>query len=295
MYPALKYPVLAGLKRLILRRLMFWGPFFLVVAIYFALGPEGNAVVLVVPALLLGGLSLLNHSYDQHRNAAAVRRLLAGIPPRNGQWTAVYGTARALEPQSAAGNRGILAFDHRAYDTERTFGQVGGRNRDLTIVLFVARYLAPTGIKTDQGMVRLMAFPDMFEMELSDLPADIAQSVESSAAWAPRFPPRSVLIEGLLGRRTDRLAAYLRYEEKFKPGMGERKSRVLRDGDRVCVFGVWRNGELGRSLRLPRGLPVFAEPPDELCEELGDVSKGLVILAGSLLAAALALAIWLLV
>ena len=191
-----------------------------------------------------------------------------------------------------------MAFDHRAHGRDRTM-EVAGRTREQVVLLFVARYLTPSGIETANGTVRLMGFPDMFEMELSALPADIATEVENGAVWAPRFPPRTVLSEGLLGRPGDRLASFLRLEESFRPGEGERKSRVLRDGDVVCVFGVWRNGALYRGLRLTKGLPVFLQPPEELGKELGkelgDVGKGLIMLAGILLATAFALAAWFIV
>lgn len=288
-------PFLPAFWRLNRRRVLFWVPFLSVVAGYFALGPRGDAFYVFVPALLLGGYALLHHSYDQTRNARALQRCIAGTEPRKGQWTAICGRLEALDPDNADWGPEILAFTHAAHRTGRTFGKVGGINRDQRRLMFIGRYQAPMGIGTSYGPIRIMAFPDLSDVEPSDLPPEIARAIEEQGIWAPRFPPRSILRERILGRRSDRLSAYLRMEEDFEPGTTETTSRVLRAGDDICIFGIWRNGTLERSPRMTDGLPVLPGTAEQAMEKIGDLGRGLLMVAGFLLAVALVLAIWSLV
>ncbi len=263
------------------------GATLLLTVIYYWLGPHRDASFFV-PPMIFAGLWLLVLGRHERADRAAMVRLRE--PWTEGRWTAVCGTAVPLD--DAPGD--VLAVRFEVYDTQARGSRSGGGDR-LLRCRYDGFYLVPFGVDTGEGAVPVRGFPDLIATDDRPIANDILVAAKAAATPTPRWLPKSVARELVLSGVADRVQISLKYGNDPETARGKLVSRVLRPGDEVCIFGVWRGGTLCASPARPRGLPVYFGPPDEVARDLGLTSKILAWLGGILLAGAAALATWTLV
>lgn len=261
---------------------------------YFLLVPDGQGSFFV-PVLVFVGVGLLLWGRKDRADLLAVRELLAGSPHRPGRWTAVAGTATELEPAPDAMLEGILAGRLEVFDRVRSANRGSIRPSSSGKMLerrYDGFFLRPSGIDTGTDTVRLSGFPDLVHTDKAPLPNDLIVGIKRGARLSPRYLPAALARELLLADVDGRINACLRYGQHGETSEGTSKSWLLRPGQRVCVFGIWRDGALCRARHRPRGLPVYNGTAEEVRERLAGDSAAFFIIGGIVLAAAMTLALW---
>ena len=257
----------------------------LICGLYYAAVPSGGFSIFV-PVLVFAGLWLVLFGLNDKADHAAIER--ADRTPSNGQWTAVCGTATALD--DAPGD--ILACRFQVFDRQDGLGRGGGSDsRDLKC-RYDGFYLVPTGIETTESTVKLAGFPDLVHIEKTPLENDLLIRAKEAAFSCPSYLPISVARQMVLKGVMDRVETSLSYGDEPQSSRGETRAWLLRPGDQVCVFGGWKDGALQPAGNRPRGLPVYAGTAEEVRERLKDDSGSFLWVGGVVLAAAAALAAW---
>lgn len=268
----------AAIRMLVMRNLLWLGTTIVVAIIFWWLNPVGEAWW-AVPVLLFAGLWLVLQGFDERVDLRAISNEGS---PQEGQWVALCGKAVAMEETDSE----ILAYRFEIYDKILRDGRTILRQR------YDGFFLRPTGLETDNRVVPLAGFPDLVHYHEGSLPSDIISNAKSAAYQCPNWMPSYLACEIILSGVRNRIQTSLRYREEAEASEREIKSRVLNAGDPICVFGIWRNGELHPSKQRPRGLPVYAGTAAQVREHLGDTSKFVLGLGAILLVIALAWAIW---
>lgn len=271
----------AAIHTLAMRNLPWLGTTFIVCVIFWRLGPVGEAWW-AVPVLLFAGLWLVLQGINERADFKAISR---EGPPQNGQWVAVCGKAVAMEETDSE----VLACRFEIYDRILRDGRTYLRQR------YDGFFLRPTGLETDNRVVPLAGFPDMIDYDKRALPHDMVANAKASAYQCPYWMPPYLAREITLSGVRNRIKTSLRYRDEEEASEREIKSWILNAGDRICIFGIWRDGALHPSKQRPRGLPVHAGTAAQVREHLGGTSKFVLGLGTILLAMALAWAIWSLV
>jgi hypothetical protein len=194
----------------------------------------------------------------------------------------VCGKAIALEPDAKAPFENVLAFRYEVLD----YRMWGKRDSKLTIT-HDGFYLAPTGIETSDGVVRLAGFPDLIHLEKESLPVGVHSRADQQAQLNPQYLPRFVSRAVMVAHTRDRIEAYIKYYDvNEETTRSKLKSWVLHPDQQVCVFGIWKDGELLPSSNRPRGLPVYAGSAEEVLARLKDDSSAFYIVGSSLISIA---------
>jgi hypothetical protein len=180
----------------------------------------------------------------------------------------------------------ILAYRLEIYDRFLRNGGLTLRQR------YDSFFLRPIALETDGSVVPLAGFPDMVHYHEGTLSDEMIANATASAYQCPYWMPPYLGCEITLSGVRDRVRTSLRYRDEEDASDREIKSRILNAGDQICVFGIWRDGELHPSKKRPRGLPVHAGTATQVREHLGDTSKFVMGLGAVLLVSALAWAIW---
>jgi hypothetical protein len=221
-------------------------------------------VVAVVTGLLAAMAALLLHGvYTSIRERKMLLAATGGAPPRDGEWIAVSGEIRSLAPvRGPLSGEPVVAYE---YQITREVQMGGSRS---IVPYFEGKALSASTITTPYGAVRVLAVP-RFEMEPAGL--DRASAIANARAYirATTFEPRETAKQ-----RSDALArewtdddGVFRIDKKIfgaevdlEEGF-QFEERQVRQGERVCAFGVYseeRRGivpdqKWGRHSRIGRG------------------------------------------
>ncbi len=233
-----------------------------------------------LPILVAGGLWLIAQGNKDKADRQAIESISQSEARKNGEWSAVCGKAIALEPDAAPPFEDVLAFryevlDYRMLDKER--------DSKLTVT-HDGFYLAPTGIETGEGVVRLAGFPDLIHLAKRSLPVGVGSRAEEQAQLNPQYLPHFLSRAVIVSHTRDRMEAYIKYYKvNEETARSKRKSWTLLPGEQICVFGIWKDGELLPSVNRPRGLPVYAGSAEEVLARLKDDSSAFFIVGASLI------------
>lgn len=260
-----------------------WVIFIATTLAYWLLATEGR-FNWFAPVLLAAGLWLWFFGVKDRRDFQAIDRLIRGENPRQGQWTALAGTARPIDP--AEGD--ILACHFRSYDRLRGAGQ----SRPSYRLHFEGVYMVPFGIETAGTLVPVLGFPDLTHTGRDPLDNDILAAAKAAARRPPRWMPKALVRELAIAGRVTRLQDCVRYLDTDPSAEGKLDSKALRRGEAVCLFGLWRDGTLRATHRRAGGLPLYKGTPEAVHADLKDTAKGFLIFGAILIAAAAALALW---
>lgn len=277
--------LVAAIRVIAARNAVLIGATLLISLIFLWLNPVG-APVWIVPILVFAGLWLVMFGLKDRADYRAMQR---NGPPQPGQWTAVCGTARALE--RAEGD--ILACRFQVFDEESGMRrEIGGTRSKSSTCRYDGFYLVPTGIETENGTIPLAGFPDLIHLEKAPQPNDLLVRAKAAAYDCPRWLPMPLAREIILSGIRDRVETSLHYGKEEEASQGTTKTWILRPGDRVCIFGRWNDGALTSSKNRPRGLPVYRGTAEAVRAKLSGDSSAFLILGAIFLAIALGLAIW---
>lgn len=150
----------------------------------------------------------------------------------------------------------------------------------------------PTGIKTQNGTVRLIGFPNLGFTDEISLPNDFLTRAKDAAYDSPRWLPKTLAREITLAGIYDRVETSLHYNSADKADKTVTKSWVLRDGDEVCIFGYWKDGTLTTAKNRPNGMPVYKGSVEEVREQLSGLGSAFLGIGAFFLSIALGTAIW---
>jgi hypothetical protein len=246
-------------------------------------------VVAVVAGLLAAMAALLIHGvYTSSGERKMLLAATGGTAPRDGDWVAVSGEIRSLTPV-----RGPLSGEPVvAYEYQITREVQMGRSRS-TVTWFEGKALSASTISTPSGAVRLLAVP-RFEMEPAGLERSRAISNARAYIASTTFAPRETGKQ-----RTDALErewtdddGVFRIDKRIFGAEGDLEDgfqfeeRQVRQGDRVCAFGLYseeRRGivpdlKWGRHSRI--GLGGAEEMAAALRGRMVRYSVGALLLAG---------------
>jgi hypothetical protein len=231
--------------------------------------------------LVLGGLWLTReglHEMLDHRAMSAIGR----GRPAEGDWVAVAGTAVPLgdETRAVLSDRPALACRYELLERAPFTRASGGTRSTMLKLRYEGWRVAPVGIKTATGTVRLRALPDLVNLERTDFGA-AREGVLGSAEARSWFPPRYAARASLASLDRDRFDIDWRYGAIDPQGEIIRREWVLAPGEEVVVFGRWAGGSLAASPFRPRGLPVHAGSPGEVARRLGGGTKVFLALAAA--------------
>jgi len=256
---------------------------------------ERTAAFFVMLAALCG-LWLIQQGRRDKADHMAVQRAMRSERPGRGQWAAVCGRAVALLPDEPAPFEDVLAYRFEVFDyTPGSSRSSTGRTSEYLDLRYDGFYLAPTGIETDAGIVRLGGFPDLVHTTKRALPQGVLGRAEERAQLKPRIMPKLVARAIMLTHTRDRIDVDVKYREDELASRGTCKSWVLRAGDQVCVFGKWNDGELVPAIGRVRGLPVYEGTAKEVLERLEGDSAAFVKFGAVLIATAAGVAVGFLV
>lgn len=250
----------------------------------------------IVMLLALCGLWLIQQGRRDKADHRAVERAMQSERPGRGEWAAACGRAVALEPDAPAPFEDVLAYRFEVFDySSGSLRSSTGRRSEYLDLRYDGFYLAPTGIETDAGIVRLGGFPDLVHTTKRALPQGVLARAEERAQLKPRIMPKLVARAIMLTHARDRIDADIKYREEELASRGTCKSWVLRAGDPVCVFGKWNDGELLPAPGRVRGLPVYEGTAKEVLERLKGDSNAFVKFGAVLIVIAAGVAVWFLV
>jgi hypothetical protein len=190
---------------------------------------------------------------------------LTGEMPKDGEWVAVSGTIRSLDPVRTP-MTAVTAVAY-SYGISRIETSSTSNTRTTTVKYFEGKRLAPSSISTRQGTVRLLAVPTL------DVPPENTKTVACVAnaeqyvhntAFQTSNTPKDERI-GLETEATDddgtfRLDKHL---ADSKPDIAGciLEERHIKQGEMVCAFGLYSAARGGliphpnwsRQARLMRG------------------------------------------
>lgn len=274
-----------AIRAIIARNAMLVGATFAISLGYILLDPVGQPVW-IVPILVFIGLWFILVGLKEREDQRALQQ---SGPPKSGQWTAVCGTARALENAEDD----ILACRFQVFDIERGISRDdGNRSKHLTC-RYDGFYLVPTGIETQHGTVRLFGFPDMVSTEKASLPNGLLDRAKKAAFFSPLMLPKPLAREIILAGIHDRVEMSLHYGiDDETVTRREIKSWMLRDGEDVCVFGYWNDGTLTTAKNRPRGLPIYKGSVEAVREQLNGLGSAFLVIGAVFLSIASGAAIW---
>ncbi len=278
---AFKPTVAAAMLAVAARNVLLLGGTLFISLVYFWLEPAGSATW-IVPIAVFAGLWLVLFGLNDR---ADHRAILETGHPRPGQWAAVCGTARALEKVSGD----ILACRFQVFDEQRGIQDKQSKNLSCR---FDGFFLTPTVIETENGNVALGGFPDLIHLDKTPLSNELLVRAKAAAEVCPPWVPKSLARELALAGIADSAETSLRYGVAEEASAGTTKSWVLRPGDQVCVFGLWKDGTLVRSRNRPRGLPVYVGSRETVRERLEGDSNAFLIMGAVFLLAAAGVAGW---
>lgn len=253
------------------------------------------ALAVALPVLVLAGAWLAREALQQAADRRALERARSSPEhPRRGAWVAVAGPALALEEpfEAPLSGRPALACRYEVHLKRTTSSGTSSTGRSTSRrLLYEGFHLAPTGIESERlGRVRLRGFPDLLALDTSPLAGEFVRPEIAATTPGPvafRFAARA----RLLARAGDRLHVDWTYaREEGRPGLPERKERILPPGARVCVLGRWQDGALVPSPYRARGLPVYGGTVEEVLARIGSESKIQLAMAGIALAVVAGLA-----
>lgn len=205
-----------------------------------------------------------------------------------GDWVAVAGRAVALEEEIKAtlSQRPALACSYKVFERFVHGARSPSESRSLALQLrYEGCHLAPTGIETAAGVVPLHGMPDLVNLEKSGVGTP-GPELEEKAERRGRYPPRYAARAALAAMVTDRLDVDWQYRPVEDLHSLLIREWVLPPGEQVCVFGRWDGRALVPSPLRPRGLPVYAGPPEAVGPRLGGGAKVFFVLAAIPLVAA---------
>ena len=170
---------------------------------------------------------------------------MVGQPPKDGQWVAVSGTIRSINPLRTPVT-GVSAVAYE-YDIYRMETRSSGRNTSTTKnSYYEGKALAPSTIATRQGSVRLLAVPTL------DVPADEikteagtinARQYVSETTFQTFSTPKGVKV-GMEHELTDDDGMF----RVDKRGMTDAdvdiadctlSERHIKQGETICAFGLY--------------------------------------------------------
>ena len=277
--------LVAAIRVIVARNAVLIGLTLLISLVFLWLGPVG-ILALIVPILVFAGLWLVMFGLKDRADFQAMQK---SGPPRPGQWTAVCGTARALEKTEDD----ILACRFQVFDEEREMDNEPGGTRSKK---FTCRYdgffLVPMGIETENGTIPLAGFPDLVHLDKEPLPNGLLVRAKAAAHDCPKWLPMPLAREIILSGIGDRAQTCLHYGKEEEASQGTIRSWMLRPGDQVCIFGRWNDGALTSSKDRPRGLPVYKGDAETVRAKLSGDSSAFLILGTIFLVIAMGLAIW---
>lgn len=169
---------------------------------------------------------------------------MVGQPPADGQWVAVSGTIRSINPlRTPATGVSAVAYE---YDFYRIETRRSGRNSSSTkISYYDGKALAPSTITTRQGAVRLLAVPTL------DVPNDEikteagtknAMEYVSATTFQTRSTPKGEKI-GMEQEMADDDGSF-RLDKKSSDVDVDLSDctlseRHIKQGETVCAFGLY--------------------------------------------------------
>lgn len=197
-----------------------------------------------------------------HRERKMLLDAVSGTPPPDGQWVAVSGTIRSLDPLRAPiSGKDAVAYQYKISRSERT-----GKNT-TEVTYFDGKALAPSTISTRQGTVRLLAVPSL-DVEPEAVPNSEAVSnareyVRQTHFQSSETPKERTNVEE---ESTDDDGQY-RLDKRYSTREldltdGFRfEERAIRNGETVCAFGLYSTTRSGlvphpnwaKQTRLMRG------------------------------------------
>ncbi|MCP5313173.1 MAG: hypothetical protein H6955_06440 [Chromatiaceae bacterium] len=273
-----------------------YGPFVVlvlaIVGLSWVLDNYLGTVAFFLPLLIAAGLWLIKQGLRDKADHDAIERSLGVESPEPGQWTAVCGRARALQPDAETPFSDVLAFRYQVFDEERGARTAGERTSKHMTCRYDGFFLVPTGIETPAGTIRLSGFPDLIHLERRSLPAGVHERAHASAQLSPRLLPKFLARSLFLAHVRDRIEGYIRYGDEPESSEGTCKSWLLRPDEQVCVFGVWRDGALYPGSGRSRGLPVYAGTADEVRQRLKGDSSAFFVIGAIIIAGGLTWALW---
>ncbi len=257
-----------------------------------------------VPFVLLISAWLFKVGWQYKKDAEVLDRAMESdfdqAAYKNGQWVAVQGTLTNLIPGSDREFPNLLAYYFRIFDIERRTGSHGSgsgnaassvRNRMATR-RYDGFYLIPTGITTNNGIVKLVAFPDLTALEKSSIPSEVYTRGESQAQIGTRWLPTYLQRARLTGAVSNQVDRVTKYGDRDREGRGSSEYMSLENGDDICLFGCWQDRALVASKSRPRGLPVYKLKPEDLLLELQQDGRAFIVVGLFFLAVAVALVGW---
>jgi hypothetical protein len=170
---------------------------------------------------------------------------MVGQPPKDGQWVAVSGTIRSIDPvRTPVTGVAAVAYD---YDIFRIETRSSGRNSSTSKhSYYQGKALAPSTIATRQGAVRLLAVPTL------DVPADEikteagtinARKYVSETTFQTFSMPKGGKI-GMEHELTDDDGMF-RVDKRGMPDVDvdiadcTLSERYIKQGETVCAFGLY--------------------------------------------------------
>ncbi len=257
-----------------------------------------------VPFVLLISAWLFKVGWQYKKDAEVLDREMESdfdqAAYKNGQWVAVQGKLTMLIPGSDREFPDLLAYYFRVFDIERSAGikRIGSGNSASSASNRMATrrydgfYLIPTGIATNNGIVKLSAFPDLTALEKSPIPSEIYTRGESQAKIGTRWLPTYLQRARLTGGVSNQVDRVTKYGDRDREGRGSSEYMSLENGDDICLFGCWQDGALVASKSRPRGLPVYKLKAADLLLELQKDGRAFTVAALFFLAVAAALVGW---
>lgn len=282
-----KLALFTGLRAIIARNALLLETTLVISLGFLWLEPGGHAVW-IVPILVFVGIWFVLVGIKERADYQALQRT---GPPKSGQWTAVWGTAQALEKIEGD----ILAYRLQILDVIRRRSEdFDGDNKESkkNVCRYDGYYLVPTGINTQNGTVRLIGFPDLTFMDKISLPSDFLTRAKDTAYDSPTWLPKPLAREIILAAIHDRVERSLHYSSTDKADKSITSSWILRDGDEICIFGYWKDGTLTTAKNRPRGMPVYKGSVEEVREHLSGLGNAFLVIGAVFLSIALGTAIW---
>ena len=170
---------------------------------------------------------------------------MVGQPPKDGQWVAVSGTIRSIEPVRTPVT-GVAAVAYE-YDLYRIETRSSGRSSSTTKhSYYEGKALAPSTISTRQGAVRLLAVPtlDIPNEEIkTEAGTRNARQYVSETTFQTLSTPKGVKV-GMEHEMTDDDGMF-RVDKRGMPDVEvdladcTLSERYIKQGETVCAFGLY--------------------------------------------------------
>ena len=170
---------------------------------------------------------------------------MVGQPPKDGEWVAVSGTIRSIEPMRTPAT-GVSAVAYE-YDFYRIETRSSGRNTSSSkYSYYEGKALAPSTISTRQGAVRLLAVPtlDVPNDEIkTQAGTDNARQYVSETTFQTLSTPKDAKVR-MEHEMTDDDGMF-RVDKRLRPDLEvdladcRLSERHIKQGETVCAFGLY--------------------------------------------------------